>query len=85
MMGKKKQAMMKRGGSVKKAVKKRGGGMMKKDPMAMAMGGKAPRKAMAMGLMNERWLPRKKLSRKEAKMMKKKKAKKIDANLRFNS
>ena len=52
MMGKKKQAMMKRGGSVKKAVKKRGGGMMKKDPMAMAMGGKvSPRKAMAMGLM----------------------------------
>ena len=46
MMGKKKQTM-KRGGKV---VKKRGGGMMKKDPMAMAMGGKvSPRKAMAMG------------------------------------
>jgi len=32
-------------------VKKRGGGMMKKDPMAMAMGGNvSPRKAMAMGM-----------------------------------
>ena len=50
-MGKKKQAMkaMKRGGPAKK----RGGGMMKKDPMAMAMGGKvSPRKAMAMGMKN---------------------------------
>ncbi len=49
MMGKKKQTM-KRGGKV---VKKRGGGMMKKDPMAMAMGGNvSPRKAMAMGMKN---------------------------------
>jgi hypothetical protein len=49
MMGKKKQAMMKRGGKVKgkkKAVKKRGGGMLE-----MAMGGKvSPRKKMAMGM-----------------------------------
>ena len=38
---------MKRGGPAKK----RGGGMMKKDPMAMAMGGNvSPRKAMAMGM-----------------------------------
>ena len=49
MMGKKKQPM-KRGGKV---VKNRGGGMMKKDPMAMAMGGNvSPRKAMAMGMKN---------------------------------
>ena len=49
MMGKKKQVgAMKRGGVA--VVKKRGGGMMKKDPMAMAMGGNvSPRKAMAMG------------------------------------
>ena len=48
-MGKKKQVgAMKRGGVA--VVKKRGGCMMKKDPMAMAMGGNvSPRKAMAMG------------------------------------
>ena len=43
---KKKNINKMRGGG---PVKKRGGGMMKKDPMAMAMGGNvSPRKAMAM-------------------------------------
>ncbi len=49
MKGKKKSVPMKRGGPA--IAKKRGGGMMKKDPMAMAMGGNvSPRKALAMGM-----------------------------------